>query len=218
MNTVRAQAKPEMRNIDLGGLIVDSETLRPIEGAKIYNENGEKLAVTNLEGYFKIKLNYLKKGEITFKLKVEKEEYAPLEQRELWGDREDNLIAAYYFGLKHKRSKSNPFSEMVTNIADVSLSIVNQNFENIKMALTFEEKIERAKNGNDKIYFEIDNGFYVVNESGWIKLNSKEDHISIDGKKVVLASQINSLIKRKNVKGMTPIVSDVASFRIDTRN
>lgn len=216
---VGAQVKSqEMEKINIGGLIVDSETLKPIKDAKIYDENDQHLTVTNSDGYFTIKLNYLKREEINFKLKIEKEDYSTLVQREHWGDNLDNPIAVYYIGLQHNQSKRSSFSEMLTNISETSFSTVKQNFESVKKEILLEEKIENAKKGNEKVFIEIDDSFYIVNNSGWIRLNTKQDNISINGEKVVPAFQINFLIKRKDVKGMTPIVSDAASFRIDANN
>jgi hypothetical protein len=217
ITTVKTQTKSQkMKNIDLAGLIVDSETKKPIEGVKIYGENEEDLAVTNSEGYFKIKLSCEKKEEIRFQLKIKKEGYVSFVQREHWGGA-DNLGTVYYIGLSQRHSNHDSFSEMLTNLSDISYAVVNQKFESVKAEIALEEKIENEKKGNDKVFFEIDNGFYIVNKSGWIKLKTKEDRISINGEKVVSALQINSLVKRKSVKGMTPIVSDISSVMIKTQ-
>jgi hypothetical protein len=56
-----------------------------------------------------------------------------------------------------------------------------------------------------------------VDSNGWIALNSDKDLVSIDNKQVVSADKLNSIVKRKNIKGMTPVDSKDAKFLIRTK-
>ncbi len=211
-NTLNNQVT--MRNIDIAGVVIDSKTLLSIEDATIYDENDNILASTNQNGYFKAKLNYSKDGEIEFKLKIEKEEYFYFVQQEHWGNLEVKINAIYYFGLQNKHSNSKAFSKLISIDGDLSYKAINENFRDIKERVNFKNKVTIAKEGNEDVFFKIDNNFYIINNTGWIKIYSKDDLISINGKKDIPATEINSLIKRKDVKGMTPTDSKKVPFAI----
>jgi hypothetical protein len=126
------------------------------------------------------------------------------------------VSAAFFIGLKGKKSDTEEFSEMSANMSDLSFGTVMDAYNNIKPDIDFEKNIASVRKGNENVFFEIDGAFYIVNDWGWIKLKTKADKIIINKDKVVLASELNPILKRKNVTGMSPIVSDVAAFEIKT--
>jgi len=205
-----------MRNINIAGLIVDSQTLLPVEGAVIYDEKNNALATTNLNGYFQATLNIIDGGEIKFKLLVEKLGYQSFNQKERWADLKGNLNAIYYFGLRNSSSSSKAFSELVSNKRDLSYPAVKDSFSSVKEKIDFQKSIESAKIGNENLFFEIGKESYLISSTGWLKINNPDDIISINGKKKIPAKDINSQLKRNEVKKMSPTESKEAPFEVYT--
>jgi len=205
------------RNINIAGIVIDSKTLLPIKDATIRDANDKVLTTTNNEGYFKTKIEYFKVGEIEFLFSIEKNEYFNFVQKEHWGDLGNKINASYYFGLQNKQLKTEAFSKLITIAGSLSFKSIKENFNAIKKRADFNNKVALAKKGNDNVFFEIDNNFYLINDTGWIKLSAKNDLISINGEKNVAAEEINSLIKRKDIKKMTPTDSKNTAFAIFTK-
>jgi hypothetical protein len=214
--SLSAQTQTDVKTpIELGGLILDAETLKPIEGAIIVNEKGSEVAYTNSSGYFRAELPREAAEEVRFSFTVKKDGYESFTQKEHWGVMAE-VSAAFFIGLKGKKSDTEEFSEMSANMSDLSFGTVMDAYNNIKPDIDFEKNIASVRKGNENVFFEIDGAFYIVNDWGWIKLKTKADKIIINKDKVVLASELNPILKRKNVTGMSPIVSDVAAFEIKT--
>jgi BlaR1 peptidase M56 len=212
---VKGKTKFSMvRTINATGLIVDSETLLPLNNAELYDDDNKLLGKTNTDGFFDIEFGVNKEGEIRFKFFVKKDGYAKFTQGEHWGDLNDNLNATYYFGLGKKWSSSEPFSELVTGKKYTSYDEIQKKFSFVKDDLDFEKKIEIAKKNNSLLVHKIDNDYYLISDSGWIKMNSENDKIIVNGDKIFSANEINSQIKRSRVKGISPILSKNASFEI----
>ena len=202
------------RNIEIAGLVIDAETLLPIEGAIIYDKNFGVLSQTNKDGYFKANLDYAKtKGGMYFGFKVGKDDYLTFSQDENWGIQSSETSAIYYLGISKKKAKASSFSKHILNPSNLSFNSVLTNFKNIKEnignQMDFDNKLEIAKRGNEDVFISIDENFYIVSDTGWIRLNSKDDLVSIDGKRNISASSLNSFVKRKQIKGMTPLSGDI---------
>jgi hypothetical protein len=216
MNQLSAQPRTDAKaSVEIAGLILDSETLKPVGSAVIIDEKGIELAYTNSSGYFRARLPQENHEEIHFGFSIEKEGYEPFMQKEHWGANR-NPSAAFFIGLKNKKSAAHPFSEVDADISDLSFGTVMEAYNGVKEDIDFEKKVELAKRGNENVFFEIEGAFYIVNDSGWIELKTKEDKIIINKDKVVSAEKINSVLKRKEIEGMSPIVSELASFEINT--
>jgi BlaR1 peptidase M56 len=204
----------KIRNINATGLIVDSETLLPLNNAELYDDNNQLLGKTNAEGFFNIEFDVNKEGEIRFRLVIKKDGYAKFVQKEHWGDLQDNLGANYYFGLGKKWTNAKSFSELTFDKKYTTYNEIRNRFSLVKEELDFEKKVENAKKNNSLLVHKIDNDYYLINDSGWIKLNSEDDKIIVNGDKIFSANEINSQIKRSRVRGMSPILSKNASFEI----
>lgn len=213
-----AQKQSNMRIINIAGLVIDSESLSPIEGANVYNNDSKELLTkTNQDGYFKSKLNVNKEGEIEFSLKIEGQTYDSLIQNERWGNLPGNHRTIYYFGLKQQKTSNQSFSELGTWVKENSYESILIGLGNIKEKKSFNKKMQQILEGNQDVFFEVEGGYYIVNDGAWIKLNTKDDLISIDGGKGVLGNKLNSLIKRKNIIGMSPIESKNSDYIIYTK-
>lgn len=219
-NYANTLQKNNMRTINLAGLIVDSKSLLPIENANIYDEKGNFVATTDVKGYFKGHLNLPIKDKINFKIEVKKDGYISYCQKENWGDLGNNLNVVYYFGITQysENSKNNlAFSELISNKKDISYNAVSNGFQKIIEKITFNKEVEIAKSGNENVFLKVNDYYYLISNTGWLKLNSKDDIIFIDKNKEVIASEVNSVLKRKDIKRMTPSKTDNHSFEIFTK-
>ncbi len=213
-----AVKKAPPRTIHIAGLVVNAKTLMPVEAANIFDAEDHLLATTDKNGYYNVTINVTPTGEMYFSIKIKKEGYQAINQNEHWGNLSDGTKALYYFGLKQKGDKTSSFSKLNNKFdGDLSYASAESNFAKAKAERLFDIKIEDAKAGNQDVLIQIDGAYYIVDDTGWIKLNSDKDLISIDKKQVVAADQLNSILKRKNVKGMTPTSSSSAKFTVYTR-
>lgn len=214
-----SKKKAGIRNIDLAGLVVSAQTLSPIESAKIYDSDGNLLGATDKNGYYNVRISYGKSGEMYFKMKIVKEGFHDFVQNEHWGDLGDTK-KIMYFGLKPSHSKISSFSafgDSGSNSNDLSYDGVISHFDKVKAQKEFNNKLENAKAGNENVLLQIDGSFYIVDNSGWIKLNADDDLISINDKQMLTADKLNSTIKRKDVRWMTPLDKKEAKFAIYTK-
>ncbi len=211
LNASETEKRIEAGFIEIAGLVTDAGNLNALENAKLYDEKGLLIAITDSRGYFKGKIEYPVNGAIRFKIKVQKSGYQSFVQTENWGNLGNNIRCAYYFGITRNDSKS--FSEMVFT-KDLSIDSVMVGFNAVKEKIDFSKKIETAKKDNQQVLFKIGLEYYLINNSGWLKISSPEDLISIDKNRIVKASEINSLIKRKQIKGMSPSESKEYSYEI----
>lgn len=78
-------------------------------------------------------------------------------------------------------------------------------------------ELAKAKEGNEKVSIQLNNHFYIINDFGWLQIDSDQDLISVNDKKNIVASQLNATVKRKDIKDMIPIVSKDAKFAVYTK-
>jgi len=202
--------------VNISGLILDSKTLLPISEATIYGEENQPLGVTDANGFFSTKLTLITDKDINFMLIVKKAGYRLYTQKEHWANPGSNLQVTYYFGMQTTAGDSKPFSEFLMNETGNSYDEVKEGFNKVKAKIDFDNKIEKVKAGNDDLFFEIDKNYYLISETGWLKLTSPHDNISINGTKSTRARDINSSVKRSNVKTMTTSANKDIPFEIYT--
>ena len=215
---VKAQSKKslQMKTINIGGIVVDAESLSPMQGAKIYNKSNSKLlGTTNSKGYFQGSINHQDNTEIYFSLIiVGNEGYEVLIQKEHWGDLYGDLQAMYYFGLKKENNPSSSFSKVSLIENDISYEYIHNQTDEINKEVNLNKAITKSANNNENVFFEVQGKYFIVSNTGWIKIKSKEDLISVNGVKTVPASELNKLIKRKSITYMSPVDSENASYEI----
>ncbi|WP_294271197.1 hypothetical protein [uncultured Chryseobacterium sp.] len=211
--------KCKARTVTVAGLIIDAITRAPLADAKVYGETGNFIASTDSRGYFKGTVSNLRGGPVRFSIKIEKEGYSSFTQKEHWADMGDDISAIYYFGLEKKAGgkRNKAFSELISRTKDTSYASVVSGFSKFEEQLNFRDGLEAAKEGNEKVFITIGDQYFLVNDSGWILLTSPKDKISVDGKRIVTASEINSKLKRKQIRRMTPSGSKDFSFEVYTR-
>ena len=219
-NSFAAKKAVDSRRIQLAGLIVDAQSLAPIADAKIYDAQNNLLGGTGKNGYYHISIDDSKSGDIYFGIKIVKQGYQNFVQNEHWGNL-DNPQNIMYFGLKPTHSASKPFASFASSRSinnNLSYNNVLSNFEKVKKEKDFNDKLDKAKAGNDNVLISIDDQLYIVDNTGWIRINSAKDFISINNAQVLTADQLNSSIRRKDIKGMTPVDFKEAKFAIYTKN
>ena len=202
--------------VNIAGLILDAKTLVPVPEATVYDEQNNPLAVTDANGFFRAKLNIITDREVNFTLIVKKAGYRVYTQKEHWANLGSHISVTYYFGMQNTVGSSKPFSEFVMNENSDSYEDVKKGFDKVKLKIDFDNKIEEAKIGNDNLFFEIDQSYYLISKTGWLKLTSADDPVLINGKKSTIAREINSSVKRSNVKTMTTSENKDFPFRIFT--
>ncbi len=217
-----AQKKSDMRIIHLAGIVVDAESLTPIAGANIYdNFSGKLLTNTDENGYFHYDLEINPTGEIDFSFKVEGEKHITLSHKEHWADWPGNREAVYYIGLKEPNSNSHAFSELAASGSGTSyesaLAGVNFVKEKLEENLSFNKKMKLALVGNQDSFIEVDGSYYIVSNTGWIKINSDQDLISVNDKELIKAFKMNSFLERKDIGNMSTTASKETAAVIYTR-
>lgn len=211
-------ARVSNRVVELAGLVIDSETFQPIKNVGIYDAYGNLLSKSDGRGYYKVEFDKLGTGEIQFEFSLHKEGYKPLAERQHWGNLQGKIKSTFYFGLQKHGSDSPELSDLATNNKDLSYQGVLDRYASIKKGFEFEKQVDIAKKGNLQVFFEFNGSYYLVNDSGWIKLGSKSDLVSIDDEKIVRAYELNDEIERNQVLGMTPLANDNAQFAIYTES
>jgi hypothetical protein len=98
----------------------------------------------------------------------------------------------------------------------LSYDNVYNNFNKVRAEKLFNNQLESAKAGNEKVFIQIEGNFYLVNKSGWIRVNSEKAMVSINDEKQLPAHELNAVTKRKQIKWMTPVQGKEEAFAIYT--
>jgi hypothetical protein len=214
-----APAKLDTRNINIAGLVYNAETLAPVEQAAIYDTESHLLGTTDKNGYFKVTITYNKPGEMYFKLRIKKTGFSGYIQNEHWGNLANNSNAIMYLGLNPSGYKGKGLSAIPESLknSDLSYDNVLRSFETVKQKQAFNNQIEAAKAGNQNIFVQVSDAYYIVDNTGWIKLTSAADLVSIDNKQPLAANKLNHVLERKSIKWMTPLEGKDAKFGVYTR-
>lgn len=216
LSQVYASQPEKEKVINVSGIVFDSKSLLPIESVSIYNEKGDVIAKTDSRGYFIGKLQCAGKEGIKFKIKLEKKGYISFTQTENWADfKKGSINTIYYFGIKKADETSDvePFSQFIFS-SDLSFKSASNNFENVLEKLRFNKTINNLRNSGQKSFFEINNSYYLISDTGWIKLESPKSLIYIDALKKISAENINSTIQRKDIKDI--LHTDEGEIKITT--
>ncbi|OOQ61086.1 peptidase associated/transthyretin-like domain-containing protein [Mucilaginibacter pedocola] len=203
------------RTIELSGLVVDAENLQPLDGAEIFDSKNTLLGETDDKGYYHITLNCTSKGDLDFKFSVRKRGYKTINEHEHWG--EANAKGVIYFGLEAGLSGDKEFSVLGDNKNAQEYADVLSSFDKVKVQQQFNADLRAAKEGNEDVFIKLHDKLYIVNNSGWIQLQTETDPVAIDNKQIVPANKLNYVIKRKQIKGMTPVDAVDKKFVVYTK-
>ncbi|WP_431611414.1 hypothetical protein [Chryseobacterium sp. 'Rf worker isolate 10'] len=216
LSPVYASQPENEKIINIAGIVFDSKSLLPIENVDIYNEKGDVIAKTDSKGYFIGKLQYTNKEGIKFKIKLGKKGYLPFTQTENWAEfTKGSINTIYYFGIKKadEASDIDSFSQFIFS-SDLSFASAVNNFENVLEKLRFNQTISNLRKSGQNSFFEINNSYYLISDTGWIKLESPKSLIYIDPLKKISAENLNSTIQRKDIKDI--LHTDDGEIKITT--
>ena len=204
----------------LAGLVVDADNLSPIPFANLYDSDNNLVGQTDDNGYYNVRVKSVTAEHIRFHLKVAKKGFQSFIQKENWADL-PTIGAIFHFGLHgYETDKTaKPFSMLITETgSDLSYPNVLLTFTEVKAQQAFKRKLELAKTGNEHVFVEIDGERYIVNDTGWIQIGAADDLVIVDEGLILPASELNSLVKRKDIKSMTPVDgSGGAKFAVYTK-
>lgn len=206
------------RTVKIAGLILDSETLKPLEGAVILDLKGKRIAKTDAQGFFKTEFSELSPRELMFGFTVQKDDYKSITNKEHWGDLSGEVKSLFYFGLKKEGTYALELSEarLAGRTSKLSYEEVLDGFEPVKEFYELEKTLEALKKGNERILFEIGEALYLVNDTGAIEIDSRNDLVLINDERIVPAWKIDDLTDRSEITGMTPLANKEATFSVYT--
>lgn len=204
------------RTITIAGLVVDAESLLPLAGASLFDAGNTKLGETDEHGYFNVKQTYTKKGQLNFKLSLRKAGYKTFLQHENWAD-VPAAQAVMYFGMQNTDSKIKEFSTFGDDKNQLGYESVLNGFSKVRAEQDFNAKLEHAKSGNQDVLVQVDGKFYIVDSTGWIKVAADTDLVAINDKQILPANKLNAVVKRDQIKGMTPVDAADKKFVIYTK-
>ena len=205
-----------IRIVELAGLVVDAKTLSPLDAAEIFDANNTLLGTTDDKGYYLVKINCNSASELNFKFSVRKRGYHTINQHEHWAD-VNYAKGVMYFGLKPGGSNAKAFSVFGENKNEQDYQAVLRNFDKVKDLQKFNADLETAKAGNEDVLVHVNNKPYLVDSTGWILLYTDTDMVSIDNKQILPANELNTKVKRKQIKSMTTVAASDKKFVIYTR-
>lgn len=135
--TAMVNTEKAMKTIEIGGLVLDADSLKPINKAIIYDENGVVLAKTDKKGFFTTKINRSKENQGYFNLKVEKNKFTTFNHSGRYPtDIFDERSTIYRIGISKIKSKSKSFSELLLNSDAISHNPVLANSDKTKVFKT----------------------------------------------------------------------------------
>lgn len=207
-----------LRTVHIAGIITDASSFSPIDNAKVYDDKGLVIANTDAKGYFKGTFSIVDKGEVRFRIKIEKKGYSSFIQTEHWADSGNSVSGIYYIGMKAVKSTSGikAFSEMRQG-RNLSYDGMYEGLQPVKDKIRMENMLEAAKADNQDILFTVNGSYYLMSDTGWLKINSPDELVSIDGQQPMKASAINPLLKRKQIRRMTSSGSGALFYELYTK-
>ncbi len=201
------------RVLNITGIVIDAETLTPLENVQIRNFDSKTLGTSDSKGFFTAKIEVSETGEIKFDFDAKKSGYNTHIQAERWGDLGSDLNPVYYIALKnHNSAGISAHSDHSLDFKPNTFESISPKLEDFKKKVIFNNKVTAAKSGNEDIFIQIDKDYFIVNKTGYIQLKSEKDLISINGLEKVAANEINTRLRRQNIKSMTKSHPDVIVY------
>ncbi|WP_346983915.1 hypothetical protein [Chryseobacterium sp. POE27] len=189
-------------SINIAGIVFDSKTLLPLQDVNIYDEKGEHIAKTDTKGYFKGKLKGDRSNNsLKFKIRLEKKGYLKFTQTENWADsQKEQININYYFGMTktNEPSEAESFSQFFLS-RDNSFEAISNGLNKVLEKIKFRNTINNLRKENQNSFFELDHSYYIISDTGWLKLDSPQTSIIVDSKKII-SKDINSYLKRSEIR------------------
>ncbi|CAM3651579.1 hypothetical protein ELOC111193_15140 [Elizabethkingia occulta] len=207
-----AERTVQYRDMELAGIVVDSQSLSPLGKVTILDNNNKKIGETDTNGYFKVKFAVNKTGEVVFKIKLEKSGYQSFTQNDHWSNLE-NPSGSFCFGMKKNNTNGESFSKILGR--NLTYTYAKAGMEQIKENRKADEIVNSAKQGNDHLILNINGEKYLVTNFNYFKLGSRDKYIMINNI-IEPIEGLNNKLKRSNIKNLSRLGGKEAQFDLTT--
>lgn len=209
-NNIYSQT-PDMEKFLVSGLVVSAQDHKPLEGVDIFIED-KKIGITDDKGYFSnegMASSNDKPVVVVFK----KSGFKDFKQSERVHPSLLKKGFNFIVGLRGAND-SNPFSD--TRMGALSYTKTKDRLPEVIKKDLFNKGLTALRMEKGKVLFEYNGQPYLLSESSWIKLESLDDIIVIDGQEKGKARDVNDMIQRDQIKGMTPDAEKKSVINITT--
>ncbi|WP_407489623.1 peptidase associated/transthyretin-like domain-containing protein [Elizabethkingia anophelis] len=200
------------RDMELAGVIVDAQSLAPIENVAILDKNNKKIGETDANGYFRVKFPVNKTGEVLFKIKLEKNGYQSFTQNDHWSNIA-NPSGSFCIGMKKNNTEGEAFSKILGR--NLTYTYAKASVDRIKENRKADDIVNSAKKGNDNLILTINDEKYLVTNFNYFKLGSKDKYIMVNDAIQPIES-LNNTLKRSNIKNLSRLGGKEAQFDLTT--
>ncbi|WP_086978943.1 hypothetical protein [Elizabethkingia miricola] len=207
-----AERAVQYRDMELAGIVVDSQSLSPIEKVSILDNNNKKIGETDSNGYFKVKFTVNKTGEVLFKIKLEKNGYKSFTQNDHWSNLA-NPSGSFCFGMKKNNTEGEAFSKILGR--NLTYTYAKASVEQIKENRKADGIVNSAKKGNDNLILTINGEKYLVTNFNYFKQGSKDKYIMVNDI-IQPIEGLNNTLKRSNIKNLSRLGGKEAQFDLTT--
>ena len=192
--------------VSIAGLVVEAGSMQPIEGARVVCSKSNNVAVTDKRGYYIIQLAP-NRGEFQFSLRIEKDGYKTLSDKEHWGNFSNKEIETRYsksliyvsLGKNDGPGKIFVLPETAGETSDaLGYENVLAAFELVKDNQQRASKIDSLKKNNQLVFLEVSSEYYIVSRGGHVRISSAE----VDGK-LIKAKELNARLKRSGIRSLS---------------
>ena len=204
-----AQMRPIKKVYIVEGVVADRETLKAIPSAILYNDSLGITTTSDETGYFKIVVpNELIKDRQSIPIDIVKIGYkrdgsgltynptadtfkANTNQRVIW-----NYDVKIFWLAKNESELSSTAGAYARAKERVyTASIIRRTFDEAVASELREEKFDKLKEGNEKVYFQLGDEIGLATGRNDIIVVGKLTHVYVDGKKVML-TDLNNVVRR----------------------
>ncbi|MGB3107177.1 hypothetical protein [Sphingobacterium siyangense] len=209
-NNIYSQPR-DTANFQVSGLVVSAQDHKPLKGVDIFIEN-KKIGITDDKGYFSdevIASSNDKPVVIVFK----KSGFKDFKQSERVHPSLLKKGFNFIIGLCGS-SDTSPFSD--TRMGALSYAKTKDRLPEVMKKDLFNKDLNALRMEKGKVLFEYKGQPYLLSESSWIKLESLDNIVVIDGREKGKARDINHMIQRDQIKGMTPDAEKKSVINITT--
>lgn len=205
-----AQMQPIDTVYIVEGIVADRGTLKIIPLAILYNDSLGITTTSDENGYFKIvvPVKLVKGGKHVF-IDIVKTGYKrdgsgfsynpiPTDTNEIKYDKRmiwNYSVEIFWLAKDESELSSTSGSYARSEKGVYNASVIQQTFKEAIASELREEKLEKLKEGNEKIYFKLGKEIGLATNSYDIIVIGKLTHVYINGRKVML-TEINNIAKR----------------------
>lgn len=187
--------------IPVSGLVLSVHDHKPLAGVVVLFK-GKVVATTDKQGFFASDISASYNNE-PFSLFFKKDAFKSFKQSENINPALLNKGFNFIIGLQHSDIPTGrAFSD--TKLGILSYTKTQDRLQEVLEKEYFNTAIDIFRKENNTVLFNFSKEFYILSESSWIKPTSLDDTLVINGHKKGKVKDIDYLIKRNQIKVMTP--------------